>query len=307
MTNQMLISDILARYGIQEYSNRFQGRCPIHNGDNNSAFCLYKETGVWKCFTHRCHELFGSRITGLMKALGINANAVDVSKYSAPLIKDITLPEIPHHPKLMKRETFRELMQDIPSEYFINRGFSKAILDRYDVGTCTTKYKYMYNRAVVPIYDMNQEYTIGYTGRDITDKSDNKWKHSQGYRKSRWLYNIWNAKEEIANTHTAILVEGPGDVWKLEEAGIKCGLGIMGTSVSYDQKILLSYLGVSNILILTDLNDEPGKKAADDIYKSLKNLYNICIPQLDFQDDIGDSSVRWIIDNIEPILRKCFQ
>lgn len=301
------ISSVLANYEIADRGNRYQGRCPIHRGDNPSAFCLYKETGVWQCFTHNCHLTYGNNIRGLYRALKLDYSSEAAAQQYRPVKQDLRVPCVPNHPRLARRDDIRRLLSDIPSEYFIRRGFCKNILDRYDVGTCLRWGKPMYKRAVVPIYDMNQEYAIGYTGRDITGKSPNKWLHSKGFKKAEWLYNVWNAKEEISRTKTAILVEGPGDIWRLEEAGIHCGLAIMGTSVSYHQKILLSNLGILNILVLTDLNDKAGKKAASDIYESLKGLYNICIPQLDFQDDIGGTSVRWIIDNIEPILRKCFE
>lgn len=35
------------------------GSCPLHEGsDNQSAFIIYKNTGIWRCNTRGCHNCF---------------------------------------------------------------------------------------------------------------------------------------------------------------------------------------------------------------------------------------------------------
>ena len=100
----------------------------------------------------------------------------------------------------------------------------------------------MSGRAVVPVYDNNRQYMIGCTGRATTDKCEKcnhyhlgnecpdkeslylhcKWRHNYGFKTQNYLYNYWFAQEHIKESRSVILVESPGNVWRLEEAG--CGL-----------------------------------------------------------------------------------
>ena len=59
------------------------------------------------------------------------------------------------------REKLRQMLQ-IPSEYYTNRGYSKEVLDKYDVGLYNKR-----NRVVVPVYDDKYKHVAGFLGRSI--------------------------------------------------------------------------------------------------------------------------------------------
>lgn len=74
--------DIMEEFDLsfQENHNMYYGCCPLHGGDNPSAFNIYREgTDVifhWRCNSHLCHDLFhnGKRVfianaIGLVRAL----------------------------------------------------------------------------------------------------------------------------------------------------------------------------------------------------------------------------------------------
>ena len=103
-------------------------------------------------------------------------------------------------------------------------------------------------------------------------------------------------------TSSAIIVESPGNVWRLEEAGIHNSVGIFGSSLSDRQKIILDGSGAMNIIILAD-NDDAGKKAAQQIKKKCEKTYNIYIAQIT-KTDIGEMSVEEIKSEIKPFLEK---
>ena len=89
---------------------------------------------------------------------------------------------------------------------------------------------------------------------------------------------------------SAILVESPGNVWKLEENGIHNSVGIFGTNLSNQQKLLLDSSGAMSIFTIMD-NDEAGQKAADNISKICNrtyNVYNIKITSNDIADMTSD-------------------
>ena len=66
---------------------------------------------------------------------------------------------------------------EIPSKYYIDRGFLSETLVAFDVGECYNPNRQMYNRAVAPIYDEDCSY-IGCVGRSL-DENNKKYKRLQ--------------------------------------------------------------------------------------------------------------------------------
>ena len=190
----MKVRKIVEAFNLQliEYQNRFQGCCPIHKGDNNTAFTLYKESGNWQCFTYGCHYQYGSNAIGLVQALLQCERDVAIKHLEEILGGKIEFTSDVNYAftvrdkikcTKVKREHIRQKL-DIPGNYFIKRGFSEAVLDKYDVGLCLNKDSKFANRCVVPIYDVDYNHVIVYTGRDITEKAKPKWLHDKFERNS---------------------------------------------------------------------------------------------------------------------------
>jgi len=230
--------------------------------------------------------------------------------------------EVKELQKLIKRDSIVKAL-DIPAKYFIDRGYSAETLKKYDVGLCDKPGKEMYNRVVVPIYDDNYEYMVGCSGRSIFEKcnicscfhnqnhtcpnKDNqwvysKWKHSKDFKSQNHLYNFWFAKKYIMESNVAIIVESPGNVWRLEENGIHNSVGIFGSSLSDRQKVILDSSGAMSLVVLTD-NDEAGKKAAEQIKSKCENTYKIYIPKIT-ATDVGEMTTEQINEEIKPFLEK---
>lgn len=331
--------------------------CPIHNGDNSSALNIYYEgdhyRGNWKCRTHGCEETFKGSIIGFVRGVisshkyGWTKNGDDTCGFDEALdyclaflkkdLKQIKISKTDRDKKLfasivshvtsdiqnklqktfITRESVRKSLS-IPAQYFIDRGFSETILDKYDVGICNRSDKEMFNRAVAPIYDNDYKYLVGCTGRSIFEKCEkckshhspadecpndenkwkySKWKHNYDFKSQNHLYNFWFAKEYILKTGIAIIVESPGNVWKLEENGIHNSLAMFGSSLSDRQKIILDSSGAMNIVILTD-NDDAGRKAAEQIKNKCQNTYRIFIPKIT-KSDIAEMSTEEINTEIK--------
>ena len=223
---------------------------------------------------------------------------------------------------LATRETAIKSL-DIPAQYFIDRNYSKDILVKYDVGLCTNPSKPMYQRVVVPIYDNEYKYIVGSSGRSIFNKCEkcgayhdpskncpskteawkfSKWKHSADFQAQNTLYNFWFAKNSLLETSTAIIVESPGNVWRLEENGIHNSVAIFGASMSDRQKILLDGSGAMNLVILTD-NDEAGRNAAEQIKSKCQNTYKIYIPTIS-KGDVGEMTNEEIDTEIKEFMEK---
>jgi len=95
-----------------------------------------------------------------------------------------------------------------------------------------------------------------------------------------------------------VIVESPGNVWRLEEAGIKNSVAIFGTSLGDRQKMLLDCSGAMSLLLLLD-NDEAGKIGSKQIYDKCYRTYNIKTLSIN-TNDIADMSIDEIKKTIIP-------
>ena len=356
------IENLLNHLGVSSYrmlDKMIIMSCPIHGGDNDSAFNLYHQgdsyRGNWKCRTHQCEEIFKSSIIGFIRGCLSHEKgwaksgdpvvsfaealefAIDFSKSDLTNIKVSkkakekssfinAIKNIQPNDRVVRTDTIPRSSVvkalSIPSQYFLNRGFSEHVLRKYDVGDCLDSNKEMCDRAVVPVYDDSGQNMTGCTGRTVHDKcvkcngfhkiesscpSDHevwkycKWRHNKNFKTQENLYNYWFAKEHIASSHTVILVESPGNVWRLEEAGIHNSVAIFGASLSHKQKMLLDISGAMNIITIMD-NDKAGEAAAKNIEEKCCRTYNIKHIKLT-TNDIADMSTQDIQQYILPQLQ----
>ena len=191
----------------------------------------------------------------------------------------------------LTREEVRAALT-IPSRYFLRRGFSRDVLDRFDVGDSAKL-----RRAVVPLYDEEGETCIGYTFRSWKPPCDacrkhhdpgtdcrygqQKWGIMAGFPKRTYLYNLAAAKR--SNDPRIFLVEGPPDVWRLAEAGY-VGVALLGSAVCEEQLANLAALD-KHITIALD-SDGPGREAIDRLRRRVAGLpcdfFPIPLPYKDF-------------------------
>lgn len=163
------------------------------------------------------------------------------------------------------------------------------MLARYDVGESTNPKAQLFNRVVVPIYDQDYKEVVGCTGRAIIENNpEGKWKNTVGTQTSQHLYNYWFSLPEIKKKKTVIIVEGPPDIWRLEEAGIHNAVALFGTNLSDRQRILLEISGAMMVKLALD-NDEAGRLATSNIEKMLHYQFNI--KKINFiKKDAGETS-----------------
>lgn len=118
-------------------------------------------------------------------------------------------------------------------------------------------------RVMFPITDHLGK-TVGFGGR-ILDKTKKAAKYvnspeSEIYHKSRVLYGLHQAKQQIRDQDFAILVEGYMDVISLFQAGIRNAVASSGTALTEDQIKLLKRFS-PNVLLIYDA-DNAGINAA---------------------------------------------
>lgn len=223
---------------------------------------------------------------------------------------------------LCNRQQWRQMLK-IPAPYFMysrKPSWSANILDKYDVGYCNGDHlEGMRCRSVIPIYDAEYYHVIGYTGRSIFEKcpqcggyhyhkskcpkhpgSYSKWKNSSGFNRDQHLFNLWFAKPHILQRRKAVLVEGPGEVLRVEEAGIQISLATLGVGLTDAQQILLEMLGVNEVIICMN-SDEAGQESRDVIAKQLMPTCRVHAPKIP-AGDFGEMYPLDVYDFLNPLV-----
>jgi len=119
-----------------------------------------------------------------------------------------------------------------------------------------------YERIMFPIRDV-QGRCVGFGGRAL-GAAEPKYLNTQetpAFHKSRNLYNIDRARNEIVRAGTAIVVEGYTDVIALVEAGVANVVATLGTALTREHMKLLGRFA-KHVVYLFD-GDEAGLRAAD--------------------------------------------
>lgn len=285
------------------------GRTP---NDNVQAFSWDFRRQMWQCFSNRCHQINGSDIFALIQSIkecGFKEAVNWILDFVEKDIDDIkSLDEaeakerehiIRKRSQLVKHQRMEnELMRHLkPSVYFKNRGFKNDTIQEFNCGGEWHKLKtYGENRVIVPIHDPIDGYLIAFTCRLLDDSQIEtwrpKWCHAlnfaeirkksidrtdeEKFHASSVLYSLHRASKYMGEANTIMIVEGPGDVWRMWEAGFKNTVAVLGTGFSKHHRTLLHKVGCSRVICVLD-SDAPGQKASNSIQK-------MCIGYFEFQN-----------------------
>ena len=116
-------------------------------------------------------------------------------------------------------------------------------------------------RIMFPIRDRRGR-TLGFGGRAMRSDQGAKYVNTAEtdfFHKSQMLYGIDLAKEAIAKSGRAVVVEGYTDVLALHQAGIGEAVGVMGTAITEEQVAALSGM-VDEVVLALDA-DSAGQEA----------------------------------------------
>ncbi|TLU53832.1 MAG: DNA primase [Chlorobium sp.] len=164
-----------------------------------------------------------------------------------------------------------------------------------DLGLITTHkqkkscYDTFRNRVIFPIFSVGGQ-VVGFGGRTLdSDPQTPKYLNSSEskiFEKSKLLYGLHAAKNEIRRLETAILVEGYMDVLALHQAGMTNAVASCGTSLTrYQAKVLHHY--TKRVLFMYDA-DRAGQKSMmsgiDTLLSENVTPYVVILPEGDDPD-----------------------
>ncbi len=356
--------EVLGSLGVELYQTRgmFYGPCPVHGGDNPGAINFYPEgdtaPGFWQCHTRHCEDVFRKTSLGFIrgvlsgkrgwcgrddvaKIVGFDETVAWACRFLKKDFSEIRVDVdafgkrrfasevqmLLRRPEQGKMGVGRERVRarlSIPSPYFIDRGWSPEVLDRFDVGDPEDTQSSFRGRAVVPVYGLDGLSLAGCTGRSVNEICDgcqlchppelpcsqakidyrlwSKWRDSDDLPKGSLFYNWGMALPSLLKTGVIVVTEGAGDVWRLEEAGIHCGVALLGVAFTDPQQFLIEASGVRTVIVATD-EDAAGRAGAQSIKERLARVANTVRPKLP-KKDLGSLSVSETRDLFAPIMER---
>ena len=281
---------LLESLGIQiqrETFKELRSNCVVHGGDNTTSFRFNKERKTWVCFSHKCHEVFGNDVIGLIKAIN-NVEFMGAVDYLADLVGDFDTSAALNYKRDREKRDFvenspKELyihpnVSDeklssyswLRSQYFNGHGFSDRTLDYFEIAGGYKKEGLI--KDIIPIREVNGK-LVTYSLRDIRENVDYDMKYQilAGFDKDKVLYNLHRI---VPVDGPIIVVEGFKSVWRLYDYGIKNVVAIMGSKVTQGQKKLLYSHATHGVVLLFD-NDGPGVEGTVDAFEQLSDKLDV--------------------------------
>lgn len=297
LKTRVSIDQVLAAYGLDSKLRRrghcLYGPCPLHRGDNPTAFRVHLARGVWRCFT----SCGGGDIVDLIRviercsfaeAARILRRLADSPKPSPPAPASQYPPFSPygHHIPLTPNCEFLQKVKKIC--------VSTAL--HYETGT-TYRSSFLRGTVAVRLHDLCG-LPLGYCGRHLNHKVISrwgKWRFPKNFPKNHILYNAHRALP--SRNQGIVVVECPWAVMRLGQAGINGAVALLGTSIS---PIQIAWLSESPIVLLLLDGDQAGRKASSAIAGTLCTKTQVFIHHLpnDMEpEDLSDEELVSIVGN----------
>lgn len=303
------IEEVVGEFvSLKRRGSNMIGLCPFHN-EKTPSFTVSPSKGIYKCFGCGAsgdsarflmeHEKYSypEALRYLAGKYNIHIEETESTEEEKQEEKEReSLYAVNHFAAnhFAKRLWETDEGKSVGLSYLRNRGFTDAIIEKFQVGYSPKKwddltaealnkgYKLDYlqkagltisknnrdydrfrNRVMFPVHNMSGR-VIAFGGRILSqDKKQPKYVNSpesEIYYKSKILYGIHLARTPISRENNCLLVEGYTDVISLHQTGIENVVASSGTSLTKEQISLIKRY-TENITILYD-GDEAGLKAS---------------------------------------------
>jgi DNA primase len=301
---------VLEHYGLmsqmKQNGDSITGACPIHEGNNETAFRVSISKNCWNCFS-QCG--CGGNVLDFVA----KKEKVSLPKAARLLVEWFNLkiesPENdpPRREKSdsrvrEKNESKRETAKPVEQEdekgenkplefvlknlqtehpYLAERGLSPETIQTFGLGFCQKGL--LTGRIAIPIHNAKGE-LVAYAGRWPGDTDKEKYLFPKGFKKSLELFNLDRAIREPAD-QPLVIVEGFFDAIKLWQHGCQKVIALMGSVLSSAQGELIRKHtnSQSQIIVALDENDA-GRAGREDIAHRLAKFCFVRIQQFEKLD-----------------------
>lgn len=276
--HQVSIIDVLGARGLLDglhrRGNRWTGPCPIHRGDNTTAFVVDGTKNLWYCFSG-CAR--GGDVIELVRLLdGVDVRAAAVHLAGMP-------PSAPM-PPTPRRAAFRPFVQTLyveaESPFLLDKGISPATARAYEAGAW--RGRGMLAGCVAVRLHTPTGSPLGYAGRRLTGEGS-KWTFPNSFPKNDILYGHHRVDPFAPQL---VVVECPWGVMRLAQIGVPA-VALLGTALSERQAELLS--SRARIVLLLD-GDAAGRRGALGAARRLEVGVDVVIATLPAGKDPDDLS-----------------
>jgi DNA primase len=311
------IVDVISEYvQLKKQGRNYFGLCPFH-GEKSPSFSVSADKQIFHCFGCGAggnvfsflmqHEgyTFIEAAQHLADKENIELPTLAPSEKTTSVSKD-TEKMIAAHELLKK--FYHHLLVNTKEgqhafDYLLNRGFTKEVIDEFEIGYALDSWDFIAkflvkrgydaslmeeagllvkknnsddyfdrfrNRIMFPIMD-HHGMTIAFSGRVLGDEKP-KYLNSPEtkiFNKSKLLYNFHRARVHIRKNQQVILFEGFSDVISSTRSGVEQAIATMGTSLTEDQAKIIRR-NVSEVTICYD-SDSAGIEATIRASKILKD------------------------------------
>lgn len=290
--------DLLLKHGAKNLrllGDTYRCTCPIHGGNNDTAFSYNPNNNLWTCFTEcgggdvftlvamlndmDMETQFKEIVSLTAFELGIQIDGMSFENHTEDYLKEVN--EWLQY-ALRRTEIFNQPydLSKLGTRYRLNsyRGISKEVLEANGVGFLKEM-----NRYIFPIYNESEE-VIGASLRANGNETP-KWIHRpKSIKTGQILYNFSNCKGKHSKVY---LVEGIIDCLRLIEIGVPNVMCTFGARVTHEQTMIL--LKNFDEVVLAFDNDEAGQKAINKFIEKSRKIINISVLVIDKKfKDVGE-------------------
>jgi DNA primase len=298
LKTRISIGQVLAAYGLdarlKAKNNQLTGPCPIHGGDNPTAFRVHLERNLWRCFTH-CGG--GDTVELIRRIHG--CSYAQAARHLYRLAEGLPLNMVRTPQRTSDCSSFKPFTRPIalnPQSYFLQtiKKITTVTANFFEAGTTQTS-PFLKNTVALRLHDI-QGRPLGYCARLLRTSQIvrfGKWRFPKHFPKAHILYNAHRA--ERSRHEGIIVVECPWAAMRLSQAGSPNVVSLLGTQLFEDQLNWLSQ--APGILLLLD-GDPAGRDASARIAQSLHphtTVYTHLLPDSKEPEDLTDDSLASIV------------
>jgi len=292
------VEKVLQSYGmidkLRKRGERLAGPCPIHKGDNPTAFRADLHKNVWHCFSacgggdvvdlvrriEGCDHVTAARILDSLASSPCPPPSVDSTPPTPTSgFKPFTLA-IPLDPRCDFLQRTKRILADTAA--------------RFETGT-SRRSAFLRDTVAVRLHDLDGR-PLGYCGRRLRQDDIHrwgKWRFPADFPKNDVLFNAHRALPH--RPQGVVVVECPWAVMRLTQAGVPAVVALLGTSTSPTQ---LRWLARAPAVLLLLDGDPPGRQGANRLAASLRPYTAVDILDLPDgfdPDDLPDDQLRSMV------------